>query len=177
MTLKDVVLEVLNRISEDEIREILESVPAAANEDAAEKLEQRRKADRERQARHRANKSGKKAADPEPEEGKEDPDEEDYAAKYADKTAVELFKLCKARKMSTVAPKKPQAFYIELLVEQDKKEAAAKAKAEAEAAEEDAEDWGDEEEEKPAFKKGRKSSSKKTEPAPAEDEDEGEWDI
>lgn len=179
MTLKDVLLEALDKVSEEEILEILGVNPGGGEEDAAQKLEQRRKTDRERQARHRANKAGKKVADPEPEETEETEEagEEDFAAKYADKTAVELFKLCKARKMTTVVPKKPQKFYVDLLVEQDKKEVAAKAKeAEDEA---DGGDWGDEddqEDEKPVTKKGRKASSKKA-PAPDPDDDDGEWNI
>lgn len=182
MTLKDVVLAALEKVSEEEILEILGVEPGSSDEDAAKKLEQRRKTDRERQARHRANKAGKKAADPEPESEDEDVEgapEEDYASAYEDKTAVELFKLCKARKMTTVLPKKPQRFYIDLLVEQDKKEAAAKAKeAEDEA---DGGDWGDEddqEDEKPVKKnrgRGAKSSAKPAKEA--EPDDEGEWDI
>lgn len=80
---------------------------------------------------------------------------------YAGKSAMDLFKECKKRKIKA-EPKKPAKFYADLL----KKDDAAKA----EDTEED--DWGDEEEveEKPAKKGGKKQAKK------VEDDDE-DWDI
>lgn len=98
---------------------------------------------------------------------------------YEGKSAMELFKECKARKIK-VAPKKPAKFYADLLINDD----AAKAEAtEAESEEDD--DWGDEEAEAPkkedkkaapkaSVKGGKAKAAKKTE---AESEDDEDWDI
>jgi len=97
---------------------------------------------------------------------------------YEGKSAMELFKECKARKIKA-APKKPAKFYADLLIKDD----AAKAEAtEAESEEDD--DWGDEEAEAPkkedkkaaskASAKGGKAKAAKTE---AKAEDEEDWDI
>ena len=93
---------------------------------------------------------------------------------YEGKSAMELFKECKARKIKA-APKKPAKYYVDLLVKDD----AAKAEAES-----DDEDWGDEEAEapkkeekkaaKPAAKGGKAKAAKKAE---AESEDDDDWDI
>lgn len=106
---------------------------------------------------------------------------EDEAAEsenaYEGKSAMELFKECKARKIKA-APKKPAKYYVDLLVKDDA------AKAEATKAESDDEDWGDEEAEapkkeekkaaKPAAKGGKAKTTKKAE---AESEDDDDWDI
>ena len=66
----------------------------------------------------------------------EDTEAEDDATEanpYEGKSAMELFKECKARKIKA-APKKPAKFYADLLIKDD---AAKKAKAESE----DDEDW------------------------------------
>lgn len=113
----------------------------------------------------------------------EDAEAEDDATEanpYEGKSAMELFKECKARKIKA-APKKPAKFYADLLIKDD----AAKAEAtEAESEEDD--DWGDEEAEAPkkedkkaapkASAKGgkAKASAKKAE---AESEDDEDWDI
>lgn len=96
---------------------------------------------------------------------------------YEGKSAMELFKECKARKIKA-APKKPAKYYVDLLVKDDA------AKAEAAEAESDDEDWGDEEAEapkkeekkaaKPAAKGGKAKAAKKAE---AESEDDDDWDI
>lgn len=96
---------------------------------------------------------------------------------YEGKSAMELFKECKARKIKA-APKKPAKYYVDLLVKDDA------AKAEATEAESDDEDWGDEEAEapkkeekkatKPAAKGGKAKAVKKAE---AESEDDDDWDI
>lgn len=91
---------------------------------------------------------------------------------YEGKTAMELFKECKARKIKA-APKKPAKFYADLLLKDDE--------AKAEAVEEEADDdWGDEEEvetpkkEKKASKGGKTKAAKKAE---VESDDDDDWDI
>ena len=104
----------------------------------------------------------------------EDAEAEDDATEanpYEGKSAMELFKECKARKIKA-APKKPAKFYADLLIKDD----AAKAEAtEAESEEDD--DWGDEEAEAP--KKEKKALDKKpAKKAAAKDEDEDDdWNI
>lgn len=113
----------------------------------------------------------------------EDDEAEDDATEanpYEGKSAMELFKECKARKIKA-APKKPAKFYADLLIKDD----AAKAEAtEAESEEDD--DWGDEEAEAPkkgdkktaskvSAKGGKAKAAKKAE-AETEDDDD-DWDI
>lgn len=92
---------------------------------------------------------------------------------YEGKSAMELFKECKARKIKA-APKKPAKYYVDLLVKDDA------AKAEATEAESDDEDWGNEEVEtpkkaaKPTTKGGKAKAAKKVE---TESEDDDDWDI
>ena len=113
----------------------------------------------------------------------EDAEAEDDATEanpYEGKSAMELFKECKARKIKA-APKKPAKFYADLLIKDD----AAKAEAEAEAEAEEDDDWGDEEAEAPkkedkkaapkASAKGGKAKAAKK--ADAESEDDDDWDI
>ena len=98
-------------------------------------------------------------------------DDATEANPYEGKSAMELFKECKARKIKA-APKKPAKFYADLLIKDD----AAKAEAtEAESEEDD--DWGDEEAEAP--KKEKKAPDKKpAKKAAAKDEDkDDDWDI
>ena len=93
---------------------------------------------------------------------------------YEGKSAMELFKECKARKIKA-APKKPAKFYADLLIKDD----AAKAESEED------DDWGDEEAEVPkkedkkaapkASAKGSKAKAAKK--AEAESEDDEDWDI
>lgn len=106
-------------------------------------------------------------------------DDATEANPYEGKSAMELFKKCKARKIKA-APKKPAKFYADLLIKDD----AAKAEAtEAESEEDD--DWGDEEAEAPkkedkkaapkaSAKGGKAKAAKKAE---AESEDDEDWDI
>lgn len=113
-----------------------------------------------------------------------DDDEDDAEEEnegYEGKSAVELYKLCKSRKIKA-EPKKPAKYYIDLL----KKADAAAEEAEDEG---DEEEWDDdEEEEAPAPKKSGKADKKaavKTEkPAKGgkgkkatEDDDDDEWEI
>lgn len=98
-------------------------------------------------------------------------DDATEANPYEGKSAMELFKECKARKIKA-APKKPAKFYADLLIKDD----AAKAEAtEAESEEDD--DWGDEEAEAP--KKEKKALDKKpAKKAAAKDENEDDdWNI
>lgn len=118
------------------------------------------------------------AAAAEDEDDVED-DEEESATDYSGMKAMELYKLCKQRKIKAEA-KKPAKYYIDLL-----------KKADADADEEDAddEDWGDDEDEeeeapkKPAKKAEKKKAGrpkKNAEPeedADDEDDDDDEWDI
>ena len=112
----------------------------------------------------------------------EDAEVEDDATEanpYEGKSAMELFKECKARKIKT-APKKPAKFYVDLLIKDD----TAKAKATEAESEED--DWGDEEDEalkkedkkatsKAAAKGGKAKAAKKDETE--SDDDDDDWDI
>ena len=92
---------------------------------------------------------------------------------YEGKSAMELFKECKARKIKA-APKKPAKFYADLLIKDD----AANAEAtEAESEEDD--DWGDEEAEAPK-KEDKKAAPKASAKAAKKDEaesDDDDWDI
>lgn len=104
--------------------------------------------------------------------------EDAEANPYEGKSAMELFKECKARKIKA-APKKPAKFYADLLIKDD----AAKAEAtEAESEEDD--DWGDEEAEAPkkedkkaASKASAKGGKAKAAKAEAKAEDDEDWDI
>lgn len=104
-------------------------------------------------------------------------DDATEANPYEGKSAMELFKECKARKIKA-APKKPAKFYTDLLIKDD----AAKAEAtEAESEEDD--DWGDEEaeapkkEDKKASKATAKGGKAKAAKAEAKAEDDEDWDI
>lgn len=105
-------------------------------------------------------------------------DTEAEANPYKGKSAMELFKECKARKLKA-APKKPAKFYADLLIKDD----AAKAEA-TEAESEDDDDWGDEEAEAPkkedkktASKASAKSGKAKAAKAEVKAEDDEDWDI
>lgn len=111
-------------------------------------------------------------------EAEEAEGEDTEANPYEGKSAMELFKECKARKIKA-APKKPAKFYADLLLKDDA------AKAEATEAESEDDDWGDEEAEAPkkedkktapkaAAKGGKAKAAKKAE---AESEDDEDWDI
>ena len=104
--------------------------------------------------------------------------EDTEANPYEGKSAMELFKECKAPKIKA-APKKPAKFYADLLLKDDA------AKAEATEAESEDDDWGDEEAEAPkkedkkaatkASAKGDKAKAAKK--AEAETENDEDWDI
>ena len=102
----------------------------------------------------------------------DDADEEETTESdnpYEGKSAMELFKECKARKIKA-APKKPAKYYVDLLVKDD----AAKAEAdETEADAEESDDWGEEEETKPAKKATKSTKAAKKEEA----SDDDDWDI
>lgn len=96
-------------------------------------------------------------------------DEAEEAAEtnpYEGKSAMDLFKECKARGIKA-APKKPAKFYADLLIAAD-----------AETAEEtESDDWDEEEEKpaKPAKKEEKKPAKKAAKKEEAEDDDD--WDI
>lgn len=56
------------------------------------------------------------------EEPEEEPETDDDENEYTGKNAMELFKLCKSRKLKA-APKKPAKYYIDLLEKDDAKKA------------------------------------------------------
>lgn len=104
-------------------------------------------------------------------EAKEE-DDATEANPYEGKSAMELFKECKSRKIKA-APKKPAKFYADLLLKDDD--------AKAETTESD-DDWGDDEEteapkkeeKKTDAKSGKAKAAKKTE---VETDDDDDWDI
>lgn len=131
-------------------------------------------------ARREARKAKKAKEAAEAAEADESDEDGDGEKDYSEMTAIELFKECKKRKIKAAVPKKPQAFYIDLL----KKDDAKKAK-EVAAESEDEDEWdAEEEQEKPVAKKTRrpKATVKKAKaPAPEveaeEDDEEDDWDI
>ena len=131
-----------------------ESTSEEVNEKATEE-----NAETEEKPRRRRGKA--KDEETKADEAKEEETESDDP--YAGKSAMDLFKECKKRKIK-VEPKKPAKFYADLL----KKDDASKAKAD----EADDDDWGDEEEaeEKKPAKKAEKKPAKK-------DDDDEDWDI
>ena len=100
----------------------------------------------------------------------EDAEAEDDATEanpYEGKSAMELFKECKARKIKA-APKKPAKFYADLLIKDD----AAKAEAtEAESDEDEIEAPASVKEEKKPAKTVKKAVKKE------EEDDDDDWDI
>lgn len=105
-------------------------------------------------------------------------DVEESGDEYEGKSAVELYKLCKQRKIKA-EQKKPAKYYIGLLKKADEE---AASEAEVDDAEED-EEWDDDEEEAP--KKSAKKAPVKKAPAKgkakkADDDDaddDDEWEI
>lgn len=171
-------------VDEDEIEdEVVESeVDADAEDEAEDEPEKKEMTKAEKaKARREARKAKKAKEAAEAAEADESEEDGDGEKDYSEMTAIELFKECKKRKIKAAVPKKPQAFYIDLL----KKDDAKKAKA-VEAEAEDEDEWDAEEEpEKPVAKKARrpKATVKKAKaPAPEveaeDDEDEDDdWDI
>lgn len=122
-------------------------------------------------------------------EADDEDDAEESGDEYEGKSAVELYKLCKQRKIKA-EQKKPAKYYIGLLKKADEE---AAAEAEADDAEEDGE-WDDDEEEAPK-KSAKKAPAKKEKAAPAKgkkaakkaepeeadnddaDDDDDEWEI
>lgn len=144
----------------------LESLLAKTGDGATEEVED---TDSEETAEEKpAKKPAKGKKKPEPADEDSDEDAEDDP--YAGKSAMELFKECKKRKIKAV-PKKTAKFYIDLLKKNDAEQAAA--------AEDSNDDWGDEEDEKPA--KPAKKTEKKPAAKPAKKEeasdDDEDWDI
>jgi len=122
-------------------------------------------------------------------EADDEDDAEESGDEYEGKSAVELYKLCKQRKIKA-EQKKPAKYYIGLLKKADEE---AAAEAEADDAEDD-EEWDDDEEEAPK-KSAKKAPAKKEKAAPAKgkkaakkaepeeadeddaDDDDDEWEI
>ena len=167
-------------VDEDEVVE--SEVDADAEDDTEDEPEKKEMTKAEKaKARREARKAKKAKEAAEAAEADESEEDGDGEKDYSEMTAIELFKECKKRKIKAAVPKKPQAFYIDLL----KKDDAKKAKA-VEAEAEDEDEWDAEEEpEKPVAKKARrpKATVKKAKaPAPEveaeDDEDEDDdWDI
>ena len=122
-------------------------------------------------------------------EADDEDDVEESGDEYEGKSAVELYKLCKHRKIKA-EQKKPAKYYIGLLKKADEE---AAAETEADDAEDD-EEWDDDEEEAPKkpVKKAPankektapangKKTAKKAEPEEADeddaDNDDDEWEI
>ncbi len=152
--LKDGVDEDTDAETTDDDEEVEEEKPKRGRKPATSDDDKKAKAKARREAR-------KAKAKVEAEDDEEEAEEDE--ADYSSMNAVELYKLCKKRKLD-VEPKKKAAYYIDALK-------AADSDVEEES---DEDDWEDEEEEeKPAKKsKGRPAKEK----AKKEDEDE-DWDI
>lgn len=101
------------------------------------------------------------------EEEADEVEETTEANPYEGKSAMDLFKECKARGIKA-APKKPAKFYADLLIADDAKNAE----------ETESDDWDEEEEEKPAkpAKKEEKKPAKKAAKKEEADDDD-DWDI
>lgn len=169
-------------VDEDEVVESEVDDDADAEDETEDEPEKKEMTKAEKaKARREARKAKRAKEAAEAAEADESDEDGDGEKDYSEMTAIELFKECKKRKIKAAVPKKPQAFYIDLL----KKDDAKKAKAVA-AESEDEDEWDAEEEpEKPVAKKARrpKATVKKAKaPAPEveaeDDEDEDDdWDI
>lgn len=177
------VTKLIKGDSVDDDETVVESEVDADETEAEEEPEKKELTKAEKaKARREARKAKRAREAAEAAEADESEDEADDGNIYSDMTAIELFKECKKRKIKAAVPKKPQAFYIDLL----KKDDAKKAK-DAAAESEDDDEWDAEEEQeekKPAAKKTRrpKATVKKAKaPAPEveaeEDDEDDDWDI
>lgn len=98
---------------------------------------------------------------------------------YDGKSAIELFKECKARKIKVV-PKKTAKFYADLLAKDD----AEKTEAKATKTESDDDDWGDDNEaettkaeDKKTSKATAKGNKAKTDKKAEDESEDDDWDI
>ena len=111
-------------------------------------------------------------------EADDEDDAEESGDEYDGKSAVELYKLCKQRKIKA-EQKKPAKYYVGLLKKADEE---AATEAEVDDAEED-EEWDDDEEETPkkstkkASAKGKKAVKKAESEEADDDADDDEWEI
>lgn len=113
--------------------------------------------------------------------GNTDSDSEDVEPEnaYEGKSAMELFKECKARKIKVV-PKKPAKFYADLLIKDDAAKAKTDKKVEVES---DDDDWGDDEaettkaEDKKTSKTTDKGNKAKTDKKAEDESEDDDWDI
>ena len=106
------------------------------------------------------------------EEATTEAEETSEANPYEGKSAMDLFKECKARGIKA-APKKPAKFYADLLIEADAKAKAEEAEAETES---ESNDWDAEEKEEPKAKPSKKAEPKKAAKKEEADDDD-DWDI
>lgn len=110
------------------------------------------------------------AADGEGSDDDDDSDDGESGSEYEGKSAQDLFKLCKSRKIS-VEPKKKAEYYIEKLEAADAEESGDG---------EDNDDWDEEpvkETKKEEKKATGKAGAKKEDKKPAKKEEDDEWDI
>lgn len=152
-------------ILKDGVDEDTDAETTDEDEEEEEKPKRGRKSaasDDDKKAKAKARREARKAKAKKEEEA-EDADEEEEDTEdnsYESMNAIDLYKLCKKRKLD-VEPKKKAAYYIDALK-------AADADTDEEEAEDDWED--EEEEEKPAKKsKGKAAKAKK--------DDDEDWDI
>lgn len=153
--LKDGVDEDTDAETTDDDEEVEEEKPKRGRKSAT--------SDDDKKAKAKARREARKAKAKAETEDDEEEESEETEVDYSSMNAIDLYKLCKKRKLD-VEPKKKAAYYIDALKADD---------SDVEESEED--DWEDEEEEeKPAKKsKGRPAKAEK---AKKEDEDE-DWDI
>lgn len=146
--IESVLKDGVQEIDDEAEEEVAEEKPAKKEKAAKPAKEDKKPVDKK--------KAAKKPAMNEPED-----DEEDLESM----SEVELYKLCKAKKIKA-APKQDKQYYLDLLQP-------------SEEADED-DDWEDEEEEeKPVKKTTKKAANKKPagKKAKKEDDEEDDWDI
>ncbi|MDE7431930.1 MAG: hypothetical protein K2N34_08460 [Lachnospiraceae bacterium] len=97
-------------------------------------------------------------------------EEAEEQVSYDGMSAVELYKLCKERKVKA-DPKKPAKYYVSLLKKADEEAAQAEDDAEED------EDWDDEEETPAPKAKGKPAAKGKSKQVKKEEEDDEDWDI
>jgi hypothetical protein len=157
----------------------VEEKEEAETEDGAEDEAPKKKTADEKKAARAAARKAKREAAKKAKEAEADAEEDDEAEEteeqdYSEMTAVELYKLCKKRKLDVEARQKASV-YVKALKAAD---AAAAKETEAED-----EDWEDEEEEAPAPKATPKKDKKKPAAKPAkkeveeEEDEDDDWDI
>ena len=117
---KDAVVDLLccipEYVSTRKVEKVIANGPAETDETEEETAEEETPKEEPKPKRR-----GRKAAakkEPEPDTTEDDDEDEVQDGKYAGKNAMELFKECKKRGLKA-APRKPVAYYIEMLTEDD----------------------------------------------------------